>query len=169
MKHQLFPLDTRVVFTFTCTWWNDCSVHYRVICHFIKCDRWCGWYRYVVMPLSTSWYIFLQILTMDCKNIYFIVFGLFLLALQCVLIQLLSRPGCTANRVHGYLSTLPMSHTRYLSILPVSHIGYLSTLPVSHTRYPFTLPVPHGLHSLRLSVLLQAETVQSRHCCASFR
>ena len=95
------------------------------------------------MPLSTSWYIFLQILTMDWKNIYFVVFGLFLLALQCVPKQLLSRPGCTANWVHGYLSTLPMSHTGYPSTLPALHTGYLSTLPVLHTRYPFNLPVLH--------------------------
>ena len=105
--------------------------------------------------MSTSWYIFLQILTMDWKNIYIVVFGLFLLALQCVPKQLLSRPGCTANWVHGYLSTLPMLHTGYPSTLPVLHTRYLSTLPMSHTGYPSTLPV---LHTGYLSTLPELHT-----------
>ena len=78
-------------------------------------------------------------LTMDCRNIYFVVFGLSLLTLQCAL----SGPGRTVWRVHGYPSTLPVPYTGYPFTLPVPHTGYPSTLTVPHTRYPSTLPVSH--------------------------
>ena len=91
-------------------------------------------------------------LTMDCQNIYFVVFGLSLLTLQCALTQSLSGPGRTVCRVHGYPPTLTVPHTGYPSTLTVPHTGYPPTLTVPHTGYPSTLTVPHTGYPSTLTV-----------------
>ena len=49
-------------------------------------------------------------LTMYCRNICLVVFGLPFLRRQCALRQSLSGPGRTAYWVHGYPFTLPAPH-----------------------------------------------------------
>ena len=93
--------------------------------------------------LKSNYLLFLRLLTMDCRDIYFVVFGLSLLTLQCTLTQSLCRPSRTVYRVYGYPSFLPVPHTGYPSTLPLPHTGYPSTLPLPHTGYPSTLPVVH--------------------------